>query len=93
MLTVGPTREETKAVDAHFHYYQSLVNAGNMLLAGRTVGALSETIGIGIFHAESLEEAEAMMNLDPAVIHGVMTAEVQPYQIALFSENPHKVSG
>lgn len=89
MLTVGPTDEEVSAVDDHFHYCKNLVLEGKMLLAGRTVGALSDTIGITILSAESDEEAQDIVNHDPAVLHGVMTAEVQPYRLALFSENPH----
>jgi predicted dithiol-disulfide oxidoreductase (DUF899 family)/uncharacterized protein YciI len=89
MLTVGPTDAEVAAVDDHFHYCQGLVAEGKMLLAGRTVGALSETIGIAILAAESDAEAEQLVQNDPAIVHGVMTAELQPYRLALFSENPH----
>ena len=90
MLTIGPTDEEVKVVDDHFHHCQSLVAEGKMLLAGRTVGALSETIGIAILSAESDEEAQDLVDQDPAIVHGVMTAELQPYRLALFSENPHR---
>ena len=89
MLTVGPTDDELRIVDEHFHYCQAHVAAGNMLLVGRTVGALSETIGIAILHADSDEDADAMVANDPAVLNGVMTAQIQPYRVALFSENPH----
>ena len=89
MLTIGPTDAEMAAVEDHFHYCQSLVKEGKMLLAGRTVGALSETIGITILSAESDEEAQNMVDKDPAMIHGVMQAQIQPYRLALFSENPH----
>ena len=89
MLTVGPTDAEIAAVDDHFHYCQRQVAEGRMLLAGRTVGALSETIGIAILSAVSDAEAEELVQNDPAIINGVMTAELQPYRLALFSENPH----
>lgn len=89
MLTDGPTPEEIEAVEAHFLYAQSLVKSGKMLLAGRTHGEADATIGIGIFHAENDDEALQIINQDPVIIKGVMTAEIQPYQIALFSENPH----
>ena len=89
MLTVGPTDEEVSAVEDHFFYYQSLVKEGKMLMAGRTIGALSETIGIAIIHADSGEDAQDFIDRDPAVLHGVMSAEIQPYRLALFSENPH----
>ena len=89
MLTVGPTDAEIAAVDDLFHYCQRQVAEGRMLLAGRTVGALSETIGITILSAVSDAEAEELVQNDPAIINGVMTAELQPYRLALFSENPH----
>ena len=89
MLTDGPTPHEQEAVAGHFAYFSGLVADGKMLLAGRSSGSPEQVFGIGIFRAESPEEAETMMNQDPAVIHGVMTAEVQPFQVALFSENPH----
>jgi uncharacterized protein YciI len=89
MLSEGPTPEEIEAVEAHFLYAQSLVKSGRMLLAGRTHGEPDSTIGICIFHAENEEEARVMINKDPVIDKGVMTGEIQPYQIALFSENPH----
>ncbi len=91
MLTVGPTDEEVSVVAEHFAYCQSLVSEGKMLLAGRTVGTLSETIGIAIIAADSDEAAQDLVNCDPAILHGVMTAEIQPYRLALFSENPHRI--
>ena len=88
MLSEGPTPEEMEAVTGHFAYYSSLVEAGRMLLAGRTQGEAEKTIGIGIFHAVSIEEAEEMMQNDPSIIANVMTADVQPYRVALLSERP-----
>jgi uncharacterized protein YciI len=90
MLTVGPTDEEVSVVSDHFAYCQSLVSEGKMLLAGRTVGALSATIGIAILAADSDEAAQNLVDKDPAIVNGVMTAEIQPYRLALFSENPHR---
>ena len=89
MLTVGPTAEESRHVGEHFEYCSNLVASGKMLLAGRTVGTLSETIGILILHAESDEEVALIVSSDPAVSNGVMTAEVQPFRLALLGENPH----
>jgi uncharacterized protein YciI len=89
MLSEGPTPEEIEAVEAHFLYAQSLVRSGKMLLAGRTHGEAGATIGIIVFHAENDEDAIAMIDQDPVIAKGVMTAEIQPFQIALFSENPH----
>ena len=89
MLSEGPTQEELEAVNGHFAYCTSMVKAGKMLLAGRTQGEAEKTIGIGIFHADSMEEAQEMMRNDPSIIANIMTADVQPYRVALLSENPH----
>ncbi len=91
MLTGGPTPAELEIVSGHFSYYSALVAEGKMLLAGRSLGEPEQVIGIGIFHAESMAEAEVMMNLDPAIVAGVMTAEVQPYGLALLTQNPHRL--
>ena len=91
MLTVGPTSDESRIVGEHFEYCSGLVDDGTMLLAGRTVGALSETIGIIIIHAESDDDASQIVGTDPAVLQGVMAAEIQPYRLALLSENPQNM--
>ena len=90
MLLDGPSPEEAEAVGGHFAYYSTLVKEGQMLLAGRSSGDAEKVFGIGIFHADSLADALAIVDRDPAIANGVMTAEVQPYQVALFSENPHR---
>ena len=41
------------------------------------------TLGIAIFEAEDESTARNIMENDPAVKGGVMTAELYPYQIAL----------
>lgn len=89
MLQDGPTPEEQRIVGEHFAYCSALVARGEMLLAGRSLGDPEQVIGIAIFHAESTEEAEAIVAKDPAVKNGVMSAEVQPYGLALLTENPH----
>lgn len=48
--------------------------------AGRT---LEKTFGLVIFEAESEVEARRLMNNDPAVTEGMMTAELFPYHVAL----------
>ncbi|MBS1701324.1 MAG: hypothetical protein JST12_06675 [Armatimonadetes bacterium] len=92
MLSDGLTDEETRVVGEHFAYCQRLVAEGKMLLAGRTFGPVEKTIGIGIIAAESDEEAQIIVDSDPAIVNGVMTAELQPYRVALLCENPHNTN-
>ncbi len=90
-MLVEPTPEEMEAVGDHYNYYKSMVEQGQVLLAGRTGGDAEQVYGIGIFHAESMLEAESIAQKDPAIVAGVMTAEVQPYGLALLTENPHRL--
>ena len=62
-----------------------MVDAGTMLMAGRTTHNDERTFGIAVFLAPSETEARALMENDPAVKHGVMRAELFPYRIALWS--------
>jgi uncharacterized protein len=83
MVTVGPTPEEQAIVDEHFSHLATLTERGVMLLVGRTQDNSPRTFGIAIFQAESDEQAQAIMNSDPAVRKGVMRAELFPFRIAL----------
>ena len=75
------TEEEGAIVGEHFAYLQELLAAGQLILAGRT--QTDAPVGISIFYAESLEQAQELVNNDPAVVKGVFLADVHPYQVAL----------
>jgi uncharacterized protein YciI len=45
-----------------------------------------QAMGLVIFKAKDLKEAEAFMAEDPAVVAGVMKAEVRPYQVAVLGK-------
>ncbi|MBL0385796.1 hypothetical protein JJB07_03960 [Tumebacillus sp. ITR2] len=66
----------------HFEYLKDLLEKGTLLLAGP---CLDRTMGITVFKAESIEEARAIMENDPAVKLGVMSAELHEYRAALFA--------
>ena len=77
----SPTPEEVAVVQEHFEYLKAKLEAGELVLAGRTT---DETpLGIAVFEAPTLEAAREFMANDPAVKHQVMTAELRPYRIAL----------
>jgi uncharacterized protein len=57
--------------------------SGQVILAGRTLEEGAKTIGLVIFEALNEEEATAFMKADPAVMAGVMTAELHPYRVAV----------
>lgn len=83
MLADGPTDHESEVVSRHFAYLQHLTEEGIVLLAGRTTNTDPSSFGIVIFEAETESHAQALVAGDPAVVRGVMSAELFPYRIAL----------
>jgi uncharacterized protein YciI len=82
MLTEA-TPEERDTVSRHFAYFKDLTEKGTMILMGRTQNTDESTFGIAIFEAEDEAAARRIMEHDPAVLGGVMTATLYPYKIAL----------
>ncbi|HEY3316397.1 MAG TPA: YciI family protein [Bacillota bacterium] len=80
-LAITPTAEEDAAVERHFARLQSLLAAGRLIVAGRTLE--DSPFGIVIFEAGTEAEARSIMETDPAVQEGVMTAVLHPYRVAL----------
>ena len=85
MLRDGLTGHEAEVVGRHFRYLEQLVSEGVVVLAGRTLNTDESAFGIVIFRAPSQAEARELMQNDPAVIGGVMRAELFPYRIALLA--------
>jgi uncharacterized protein YciI len=79
------TDADNKIVTSHFAFLQELRKAGKLILAGKTDGLDEKTFGIVIIECESLDEAISIQRDDPAVKHGIMSAELFPYTIALAS--------
>jgi len=76
------TAEEDAVIGEHFGYLQALKTAGILILAGRT--QVDEgTFGITIFEAPDEVSARAVMETDPAVAAGVMSATLYPYAVAV----------
>ena len=83
MLQTGPTEHEQAVAAEHFAYLQDLTAKGAIILVGRTLTTDENTMGLAIFRAESEVEAGRIMNSDPAVKKGVMTATLYPFKIVL----------
>lgn len=92
MLTEGPTEREQNIVAEHFAHLTRLTEAGVMILVGRTQNADENTMGLAIFRAEDDDAAREIMNSDPAVSNGVMTATLYPYKVALIGSKAHEVT-
>ncbi len=83
MVTESPTPEESDIISEHFQYLERLTNSGTVILYGRTQNSDETTFGIVVFEAGSEQEAREIMQNDPAVSGGIMTAELFPYRVAL----------
>ena len=74
MLRAGPTESEQAIVTEHFAYLQNLNAQGVIIFVGRTLNIDENAMGLAVFRAESEDAARRIMNDDPAVKKGVMTA-------------------
>jgi uncharacterized protein len=83
MLRSGPSEREQAVVGEHFAYLQDLNAKGAIILVGRTLTTDEHTMGLSIFRAESEDAARQIMNNDPAVKKGVMTATLYPFKVVL----------
>ena len=78
-----PTDEESGAVSEHFAYLQKLRDEGKLVLAGPSPVAPGNTIGIAVYDVEDETEVRAIMEADPAITRGVMTAELRPFRLSI----------
>ena len=82
------TAEDKAAVDRHLANFKAAVQSGQLILAGRTREPGVKTFGIAIFEAADEAAARKFMEADPAIVAGVMTAELHPFAVALERKNP-----
>jgi uncharacterized protein YciI len=82
------TKEDNMALSRHFVRFQHAIETGELILAGRTKEPGDKTFGIAIFEAKDEAVARAFMESDPAVVAGLMTAELHPFAVALQRKNP-----
>jgi uncharacterized protein YciI len=82
------TQEDKAALDRHFNRFKLAIKTGELILAGRTREPGDKTFGIAIFEAKAEAAARQFMESDPAVVAGLMTAELHPFAVALQRKNP-----
>ena len=75
--------EDNAVVAEHFDRLKALHEEGVLILAGRTLNEDNSQFGIVIFKAATGDIAKQLMNSDPAVVKGIMTATLFPYRVAL----------
>lgn len=80
------TKDDQALVSAHFRRLKTTLEAGQLVLAGRTEEPGDRTVGLVIFKAPDEAAAREFMLADPCVAAGVMTATLHPYGIALMQK-------
>jgi len=81
----GWTDEAKDTVGRHFNYLKKYTEDGTLILAGRTVNEpmSAEYFGIAILETVSKEEAQSIMDNDPAVTGKIMYAKLYDFSLAL----------
>ena len=87
MLIEGPDDREAAALLEHVRHLERLQQAGTLVLAGRTQYDDMRTMGLVIFRVEDEASAQRLMESDPPVAAGVMSAELHPYKVAFLGMN------
>lgn len=82
------TKDDEMALSRHLARFKHAIDTGELILAGRTMEPGDKTFGIAIFEAADEKAAQSFMESDPAVVAGLMTAELHPFAVALRSTNP-----
>jgi uncharacterized protein YciI len=83
MLQTGPTPAEQAITAEHFAYLKDLHEKGAVIFVGRTLTTDAKTMGLAVFRADSEDAAREIMNNDPAVKKGLMTATLYPFKVVL----------
>ena len=83
MLSKGPTEDEARITGEHFAYLQEQMQAGKLVMAGRTLNTDYSAFGIAIFNACDDSEMRLLTEGDPGVAKKLFRAEWFPFRIAL----------
>lgn len=75
-----PTEQESATMSEHFQYLKALLDDGALVMAGP---ALDAAFGLVVFEAGDENEVRAIMEGDPSVARGVMSASLHPYRTSL----------
>ena len=71
----------SEALNGHSNYWAEQLREGRMLFGGGMEGEFWDNVAMIVFSADSLEEAETIVNNDPAVKSYVFQAQVRPFRV------------
>lgn len=74
------TEEEKRVMGVHFVYLKELLEKKILIMAGPET---SGKFGLTVIETASEEQAREIMNNDPAVKSGLVSAEIYPYRVSL----------
>jgi len=77
--TTATTEEKKKLFDGHMTNIENLAKLGKLVLAGPFMKNERNYRGIFIFNCETVEEAEQLVKLDPAVKANIFEYELTPW--------------
>lgn len=81
-MATEPTAAEGELLQEHFAYLERLRDEGRLIVAGPSiVGA--DALGLAVLDIAAEPEARAVMEGDPAVAGGLMTAELRPLRLSV----------
>ena len=81
-MAFEPTEDESRVIGEHYEHLQALRLAGKLVVAGPSP-VPGDPIGIEILDVEDEDEVRAIVDGDPAVASGLMTAEIRPFRISV----------
>mgnify|MGYP001797517294 CR=1 FL=1 len=75
----GWTDYDRETFELHMAHLNGALDAGRLILAGRTLDADGNGPAIVVFEAESPEEAQRFFEAEPFVMRGFCTATLHPF--------------
>ncbi|HRE40448.1 MAG TPA: YciI family protein [Ignavibacteria bacterium] len=78
------SQEDFKIMGEHFLYLKNLMEKGVLFFAGPCLDA---SMGLAVFSAENLSEAQKILDNDPAVKNGVVKGEVKEFKLSLLNND------
>jgi uncharacterized protein len=82
-LMENQTQEEQEKLQSHFLYLQDMLEKGKLVLAGPCLDA---SFGVVILQNTNEEEAQEIMENDPAVKGNVMSGKLYPFRVSLIKK-------
>jgi uncharacterized protein len=84
-MVTEPTEAEQVVLAEHSAHLQRLGEEGRVIVAGPSIAG-EDTFGLVVLAIEDEREARGVMEADPAVTGGIMTAELRPLRLSVMRD-------